>query len=343
MSASLTQGQRLAREAAEAAEVRDWQDHPDVVALRVERIRTRIDRMMWAGIVIGLLFTMTSVQQFAAHAMNVGPGTLGWWAAWLLDPTVAIVLLGILLAERVVAPAQMLLGYRARVAKWGLLAATYVMNTWQSYAAGSPAGIVLHSVPVLAVFAAAESVTDCQDKLTTYVQWARTAAAERARRKTDAERERQGAVDAEQKAEHDRVARERADETRRLEVAAAEARATREHETRQAVATVSSVLALGAAWRSRPRTAPAVTPAPRPRTTTKKTTGRDRGRTTTTDVDVLVRHAQPILADEPDLGRRELANRLSAELRADVAPYWAQKAKDEIRQQRPLHAVGGTS
>jgi hypothetical protein len=60
-------------------------------------------------------------------------------------------------------------------------------------------------------------------------------------------------------------------------------------------------------------------------------------------VDVLVRHAQPILADEPDLGRRELANRLSAELRADVAPYWAQKAKDEIRQQRPLHAVGGTS
>jgi hypothetical protein len=180
----MTEGQRLAQEAAEAAEIRDWQDHPDVVALRVEKVRTRIDRMMWAGIVIGLLFTMTSVQQFAAHAMRATPGSLTWLAAWLLDPTVAIILLGVLLAERQIAPARMLVGARAQVSKWGLLAATYVMNTWESYSAGNAAGIVLHSVPVLAVFAAAESVTDCQDKLTAYVQWAHTAAKERTEQRT---------------------------------------------------------------------------------------------------------------------------------------------------------------
>jgi hypothetical protein len=171
--------QQLAREAAEAAEMRVWRDHPDVVALRVERVRTLVDRMMWTGIVLGLLFTMVNVQQFAAHTVDAEPGSLGWWAAWLLDPTVAVILLGILVAERRVAPAQIRLGQWSRIAKWSLLAATYVMNTWQSWASGSPAGIVLHSVPPLVVFMAAESVTDCQDKLTAYVQWAHNAAARR--------------------------------------------------------------------------------------------------------------------------------------------------------------------
>ena len=35
----MTEGQRLAAEAATASEVRNWQTHPDVVALRIERIR----------------------------------------------------------------------------------------------------------------------------------------------------------------------------------------------------------------------------------------------------------------------------------------------------------------
>jgi hypothetical protein len=40
----LTPGQRLAAKAAEAAEVRTWQTHPDVVALQVERTRTLVDQ-----------------------------------------------------------------------------------------------------------------------------------------------------------------------------------------------------------------------------------------------------------------------------------------------------------
>src|SRR5919198_1888707 len=160
----LTRGQRLAQDAAEAAELRAYQTHPDVVALRVERVRTQVDRLCWAGIVLGLGFTMTNVQWFAAAGAR--PWSLPWLAAWVLDPTVSLVLLAILRGEQVTARYQVHTGVWVRAAKWFTLAATYLMNTWASYAAGSASGIVLHSVPPLLVFVAAEAVTDLRDKLT---------------------------------------------------------------------------------------------------------------------------------------------------------------------------------
>jgi len=160
----LTRGQRLAQDAAEAAEVRAWQTHPDVVALRVERIRSQVDRLCWAGIVLGLAFTMTNVQVFAASGAAVW--SLPWVAAWLLDPTVSLVLIAVLRAEQVTSRYQVHTGRWVRAAKWFALAATYVMNTWQSWAHSSAAGVVLHSVPPLLVFVAAEAVTDLRDKLT---------------------------------------------------------------------------------------------------------------------------------------------------------------------------------
>lgn len=159
-----TDAGRLAREAAEAAELRAHQARPDVVALRVERVRTQVDRLCWAGIVLGLGFTMTNVQHFAAA--GTGVWSLPWLAAWLLDPTVSLVLLAILRAEQITARYRVRTGPWVRRAKWFTLAATYVMNTWASYAAGSLSGIVLHSVPPLVVFVAAEAVTDLRDKLT---------------------------------------------------------------------------------------------------------------------------------------------------------------------------------
>ena len=181
MSAPRTHAQRLAAEAADAAEVRGWQTHPDVVALRVERIRSQVERLMWTGIVLGLCFTMTNVQQFAAAGAVVW--SLGWCAAWLLDPMVSLVLLAVLRAEQVTAGWQVPMGPWPRTAKWSLLSATYVMNTWSSWVAGSVSGIVLHSVPVLTVFMAAEAVTDCQDKLTEAVHRAHAYATQRAERK----------------------------------------------------------------------------------------------------------------------------------------------------------------
>jgi hypothetical protein len=76
------------------------------------------------------------------------------------------VLLAILRGEQVTARYQVHTGPWVRVAKWFTLAATYVMNTWASYAAGSASAIVLHSVPPLLVFVAAEAITDLRDKLT---------------------------------------------------------------------------------------------------------------------------------------------------------------------------------
>jgi hypothetical protein len=180
----LTRGQRLAQDAAGAAEVRAYQTHPDVVALRIERIRSQVDRTCWAGIVLGLAFTMTNVQVFAASGAPAW--SLPWLAAWVLDPTVSLVLLAILRAEQVTARYQVRTGRWVRTAKWFTLAATYVMNTWSSWAAGSTAGVVLHSVPPLLVFVAAEAVTDVRDKLTDAVTAAVRAA--EARTATDAPR-----------------------------------------------------------------------------------------------------------------------------------------------------------
>lgn len=144
--------------------MRAYQTDPDVVALRIERVRTQVDRMCWAGIMLGLAFTMTNVQGFASAGSR--PWSLAWLAAWVLDPTVSLILLAILRAEQVTARYQVRTGPWVRRAKWLTLVATYVMNTWASFAAGSPAAIVLHSVPPLVVFVAAEAITDLRDKLT---------------------------------------------------------------------------------------------------------------------------------------------------------------------------------
>jgi hypothetical protein len=170
----LTRAQRLAQDAAEAAEVRAYQTHPDVVALRIERVRSQVDRMCWVGIMLGLAFTMTNVQQFASAGSR--PWSLPWLAAWVLDPTVSLILLAILRAEQVTARYRVRTGPWVRRAKWFTLAATYSMNVWASFAAGSPAGIVLHSVPPLVVFAATEAITDVRDKLTEAVTVAHASA-----------------------------------------------------------------------------------------------------------------------------------------------------------------------
>ena len=177
-TAVTSRARRLAEDAAEAADVRRWQTHPDVVALRVERVRAQVDRLCWSGIVLGLAFTTANVQWFAAAGSAVG--SLPWLTAWLLDPTVCLVLLAILRAEQVTARYQVHTGAWVRAAKWLTLAATYVMNTWSSWLAGSPAGVVLHSVPPLVVFVAAEAVTDLRDKLTDAVAVAFMNATDRA-------------------------------------------------------------------------------------------------------------------------------------------------------------------
>lgn len=172
MSARAERVARLAAEATDAARVRELTTHPDVIALRVERVRAQVDALLWAGIVLGLAFTMVNVQSFAAGGAE--PWTPEWLVAWLLDPMVSLVLLAVLRAEQVTARYQVALPAWARRTKWLTFAATYVMNTWTSWGLDSGAGagavswsgVVLHSVPPLVVFATAETGPGLRDRLT---------------------------------------------------------------------------------------------------------------------------------------------------------------------------------
>lgn len=160
---------KLRQDARQAAEVRALQTHPDVVALRVERIRSQVDRLMWAGLLLGLAFTMVNVQTFAAAGAVAG--SLAWCAAWLLDPMVSLVLVAVLRAEQITARYQVPMrtgeiGPWVRRTKLFAFAATYTMNTWQSWSELHLAGIVLHSVPPAMVYLAAETGPILRDRLT---------------------------------------------------------------------------------------------------------------------------------------------------------------------------------
>lgn len=167
---------RLRSQAAEASQVRALSTHPDVVALRVESVRTQVDRCMWVGIVLGLAFTMVNVQAFAAQGAALW--SLLWFAAWLLDPMVSLVLIAVLRAEQITARYQV--GDHTkwiRRTKVFAFLATYAMNTWSSFLSWDVAGIVLHSVPPLLVFCAAETAPVLRDRLTEAVLRAEKTAA----------------------------------------------------------------------------------------------------------------------------------------------------------------------
>jgi hypothetical protein len=160
----LSQADRLRQDAEAAAEVRALSNHPDVIALRVERVRTQVDALLWVGIGLGLAFTMVNVQTFAAAGAAMW--SLPWCAAWLLDPMVSLTLVAVLRAEQITARYQVSTGVWAKRTKWFAFVATYVMNTWQSWSALHPSGIALHSVPPVLVLCAAETAPWLRDRLT---------------------------------------------------------------------------------------------------------------------------------------------------------------------------------
>lgn len=160
----LSKAERLRQDAEAAAELRALTNHPDVVALRVEKVRQQVDAVIWVGIFLGLAFTMVNVQTFAAAGAPAW--SLPWLAAWLLDPMVSLVLVAVLRAEQVTARYQVDTGTWAHRTKWFAFLATYVMNTWQSWTHLDVAGVVLHSVPPVLVFLASETAPVLRDRLT---------------------------------------------------------------------------------------------------------------------------------------------------------------------------------
>jgi hypothetical protein len=181
-----TKAERLAAAAQAAADVRAYDTNPDVIAYRIERTRAWVDRLIWTGLVLGLAFTMANVQHFAAQGAEAW--SIPWLIAWLLDPMVSLVLVGVLLGEQVIARHGIRAGRWVRRTKWTALACTYAMNTWSAWADLDPAAILLHSVPPLIVFCAAEAVTTLKHQITEAVHQAYGAAVERARTEVEVAR-----------------------------------------------------------------------------------------------------------------------------------------------------------
>ncbi|WP_242884083.1 hypothetical protein [Actinomadura litoris] len=169
---------KLKAAADAAAQVRAYQTDPDVAALRVERVRGWVDRLIWTGMVLGLLFTMANVARFAADGSPLG--SLVWVTAWLLDPMVSLVLIGVLMGEQLINRHGLDAGRWVRTTKWVALGCTYAMNTWSAWAALDPAAILLHSVPPAMVFCAAEAVVTIRQRITEAVTVAHRQAVERA-------------------------------------------------------------------------------------------------------------------------------------------------------------------
>ncbi|MBG0830495.1 hypothetical protein HS041_22295 [Planomonospora sp. ID67723] len=170
-----TAAEKLARAAQAAADVRAYDTNPDVIAYRIERLRARVDRFIWTGLIMGLAFTAANVQAFAAG--DAPFQSIAWWVAWLLDPMVSLVLVGTLFGEQVIARHGITAGAWVRRTKWTALGATYAMNTWEAWTALDPAQILLHSVPPAIVFVAAEAITTLRLQITDAVRRAYDAAA----------------------------------------------------------------------------------------------------------------------------------------------------------------------
>jgi hypothetical protein len=178
---------KLIEAASSAAEVRAHQTNPNVVALHVERVRGWVDRLIWTGMVLGLLFTMANVQHFASggtkppwvHGAWKDGSAIEWIIAWLLDPTVSLIVVGVLMGEQAINRHGLTADTWVRVTKWVALGCTYAMNTWSAWFALVPSQIVLHSVPPVIVVCAAEVGPALRRQITEAVRKAYEAAADR--------------------------------------------------------------------------------------------------------------------------------------------------------------------
>lgn len=169
MSAPVDATADLLRRAEEAGRRRAYDTDPAVVALAVDETRVVIERTAWLGIVLGMLWTTASVQEWAAQ--GAAAWSLTWLFAWLLAPLVEVPLLAALRAEQVAARYGIAPTRLVRRGRWVLLAAGYLLNTFKPWAVvlGTGAGwdkVLLHSIPPLAVLITVEMLTDLRDMLT---------------------------------------------------------------------------------------------------------------------------------------------------------------------------------
>jgi hypothetical protein len=132
---------------------------PLLNAVRADRFRISVTRSMWLFLAVGLGFTATGVQAFLAG--HLAPADPLWWGAWLVEPSLAGILVTLLRWEAEMLSADLDVGHRAVTRlKRLLLAATLVTNVWSSVrpATGSvnAGNVFLHVVIPAVVYLIAE-------------------------------------------------------------------------------------------------------------------------------------------------------------------------------------------
>src|SRR5262249_36506052 len=112
-------------------------------------------RVLAVVLVLALVFTMVNVQQFAAQGHPVFG--VQWFIAWLLDPMASLTMAAAIVYEGLLADyGRPKVGWLIAT-KWYAGVAPWGMNIWSSAAAGSFAGIWLHSVAPGLVLGLAEA------------------------------------------------------------------------------------------------------------------------------------------------------------------------------------------
>jgi hypothetical protein len=158
----------LVTDAQAAARLRAYQNDANVSALTIERTRDRLDRWGWVFLFAGLAFTTVNVQAFVAGTAEAW--TLRWATAWLVEPMVMGLMLVLLRGEQIANRHGEQAGRWVKVTRWAALLITYVMNTGTYWGRGDVVESFVHSVPVVLVFLAAESLVQQRLTLTTVVE-----------------------------------------------------------------------------------------------------------------------------------------------------------------------------
>lgn len=130
--------------------------------LALERLLSRLTRVLVAVASVALVFTASNVTMFAIDH-HVSP-----WIAWLLDPMVAVALGTVLIFDGYLSEYGLYPSGWAAGLRWFAGIGTWVMNCWTSlWPTGStfgiprhvdPAGLVLHSVPPVLLIVLAEAI-----------------------------------------------------------------------------------------------------------------------------------------------------------------------------------------
>ncbi|GAA2279240.1 hypothetical protein GCM10010149_23700 [Nonomuraea roseoviolacea subsp. roseoviolacea] len=149
------------KRAAEAARLHELASDPAAVAYRDAKVRRTVTVMVMLAACIALLVSSIGVQASVAAALDLAPHTLGWWAAFGVEPALSLPLLAAVAVQAYSAMRGLVVdrkspeGRKLFRTEALLLGLTLVLNCWPALAGGFDAlSLIVHSLgPVAAVTA----------------------------------------------------------------------------------------------------------------------------------------------------------------------------------------------